>query len=519
MSEKTQILAIDNGTQSIRALLFDLKGNLLHKSQLPIEPYFSNQPGWAEQQADYFWENLCKVCQNLWSQPGVNKELIAGVAITTQRNCVVNLDRNGKPLRPLIHWLDQRYTESFTPVGGMWGLIFKLARLDKTIRYLQGSTKANWILANQPEIWEKTEKYVYLSGYHIYRLTGELKDSIGSQVGYIPFDYKRLSWCKESDWKRQMSPVRNDQLNELVQPGEVIGEITQPAADETGIPKGLPVVAAATDKACEVLGAGCLDPATGCLSYGTTATINTISRKYVEPVPLLPPYPAPIPNAYCTEYMIFRGYWMVNWFKKQFALREQQIAQQKGIEPEVLFDELVDAVPPGSMGLMLQPYWSPGLKMPEAKGAIIGFGDIHTRAHIYRAILEGLAYGLREGKERIEKRSGIPIDQLIVAGGGSQSRAAMQLTADIFGIPASKPHTYEASGLGAAIDAAVGLKIYPDFESAIPEMTRIGDTFEPIEKNRKIYEGLYQEVYKKMYKRLKPLYSKIQEITGYPAKS
>jgi sugar (pentulose or hexulose) kinase len=519
MSDKTHILAIDNGTQSIRALLFDLKGNLTAKSQVQLEPYFSEHPGWAEQHASYFWENLCLACQQLWNQAKVPKEAIAGVAVTTQRSCIVSLDKNGTPLRPVFSWLDQRRTEGLAPIGGLWGILFKLARVDGTVRYLQAEAEANWIAANQPEIWEKTHKYLLLSGYHTYRLTGEYRDSIGSQVGYIPFDYKRLQWCKDSDWKWRLSPVTREMLPELVPPGEVLGQITKRAAEETGIPTGLPVIAAATDKACEVLAAGCLESNVGCLSYGTTATINTISSKYIEPVPIIPPYPAPIPNAYCTEYMIYRGYWMVSWFKKQFALREQQLAEKKGIEPEKLFDDLVNAVPPGSMGLMLQPYWSPGLRMPEAKGAIIGFGDIHTRSHIYRAILEGLAYGLREGKERIEKRSGVAIDRLIVAGGGSQSEAAMQLTADIFGLSAARPHVYETSGLGAAIDAAVGLKLHPDFKTAIREMTRSGKVFEPIAANRAIYEGLYQKVYLKLYQRLQSLYMEIQDITGYPKKT
>jgi sugar (pentulose or hexulose) kinase len=106
-----------------------------------------------------------------------------------------------------------------------------------------------------------------------------------------------------------------------------------------------------------------------------------------------------VPDQYNCEVMIYRGYWMVSWFKNEFGLREMQQAQEQGIEPEQLFDALVNAVPPGSMGLMLQPYWSPGIREPgvEAKGAMIGFGDVHTRAHIYRAILEGLAYALRQG--------------------------------------------------------------------------------------------------------------------------
>ncbi len=516
MSGKQYVLSIDNGTQSIRALLFDLQGNLEAKSQVHIEPYFSEHPGWAEQHAEVFWENLCLACHNLWENTEIKKEALAGVAVTTQRSCVICMDKNGKPLRPFFSWLDQRRTEGIQPIGGIMGVLFKLARVDQTVRYLQAEAEANWISTHQPEIWEKTDKFLMLSGYHIFRLTGEYRDSVGSQVGYIPFDYKRLQWCRDKDWKWKVSPITREMLPELVPPGGILGKITKEASLATGIPEGLPVVAAATDKACEVLGAGCLDPNVGCLSYGTTATINTISSKYVEPVPIIPPYPAPVPDAYCTEYMIYRGYWMVSWFKKQFALREQQIADEKGIEPEKLFDDLVNAVPPGSMGLTLQPYWSPGLRMPEAKGAIIGFGDLHTRAHIYRSILEGLAYGLREGKERIEKRSRISIDRLIVAGGGSQSEAAMQLTADIFGMPAIRPHIYETSGLGAAIDAAVGLGLHSGFDSAIKEMTRVGKVFNPREEHREIYDGLYKRVYLKLYKRLQPLYEEIRDITGYP---
>jgi sugar (pentulose or hexulose) kinase len=153
---------------------------------------------------------------------------------------------------------------------------------------------------------------------------------------------------------------------------------------------------------------------------------------------------------------------------------------------------------------------SPG---PEARGAIIGFGDVHTRAHLYRAILEGLAYALREGAERTARRSGVPITQLRVAGGGSQSNAAMQITADIFRLPTSRPHVYEASGLGAAIDAAVGLGLHQDFDTAVKEMTHLGETFEPDPRASQVYEALYRQVYLHMYRRLQPLYEQIYSLT------
>jgi sugar (pentulose or hexulose) kinase len=281
------------------------------------------------------------------------------------------------------------------------------------------------------------------------------------------------------------------------------------------------LIATAADKATEVIGAGCLEPHIGCLSYGTTATINTTHKKYTEVIPLIPPYPAAVPGAYSLEVQIYRGFWMVSWFKDEFGQVEKREAERRGVEPEVLFDELLRTVPAGSEGLILQPYWSPGLKLPgpEARGAVIGFGDVHSRAHLYRAIIEGLAYSLLEGAERTEKRSHVPITALRVAGGGSQSPGAMQITADIFGLPVSRPHVYEASGLGAAIDVAVGLGLHPDFQTAVDEMTRLGDTFEPDLKRHALYRDLYERVYKRMYARLKPLYNEIREIINYDQES
>ena len=148
---------------------------------------------------------------------------------------------------------------------------------------------------------------------------------------------------------------------------------------------------------------------------------------------------------------------------------------------------------------------------PEAKGAIIGFGDVHNRSYFYRSIIEGLAYSLREGAERTEKDRGSD-HRLTVAGGGSQSDGVMQITADVFGMPVSRPKIYEASGLGAAIDVAVGAGLHSDFYVAVDEMTGIRDTFEPNQEHHKLYSELYENIYKQMYDRLKPFYRQIREI-------
>jgi sugar (pentulose or hexulose) kinase len=447
---------------------------------------------------------------------GVSKDAIAGAGLTTQRGTVINLDAEGNPLRPAILWLDQRRTEGQKPIGGLWGLAFKLSGMSRTLAYLQAEAEGNWIRTYQPEVWKQTRKYLLLSGYLTQRLTGRYADSIGCQVGYLPFDYKRKQWAGPRDWKWQAVPMERSWLPELVPPAGTLGQITRAAAEATGIPCGLPLIAAAADKACEVIGSGALAPHIGCLSYGTTATINTTHRKYVEAIPLIPPYPSAVPDAYSLEIQVYRGYWMVSWFKQEFGGEEQRLAAERGVAAEELFDELIQAVPAGSDGLVLQPYWSPGVRVPgpEARGAIIGFSDVHTRAHVYRAIIEGLAYALRDGAERTTKRSGVALTELRVAGGGSQSDAAMQVTADVFGLPASRPHVYEASGLGAAIDVAVGLGLHPDFETAVKDMTRPGETFDPDRQAHAVYDELYHRVYAKMYGRLKPLFEAIRRVTA-----
>ncbi len=515
---KSYLLAIDNGTQSVRALLFDAHGNLVDKSQVAIDSYQSPQPGWVENDPEAFWQALCQACQHLWANTSVPKSAVAGVVITTQRATTIALDKAGKPLRPAMIWLDQRRADVTPKLKWWWEAAFRAIGMRDTVRFFQREAEANWIAQHQPEIWAKTDKFLLLSGYLNYRFTGKFVDSIASQVGYIPFDYKKGCWAAKSDWKWQVLPIRPSMLPELVSAGTIIGAVSAQVALDTGIPEGTPVIAGAADKACEVIGAGCLTPEIACLSYGTTATVNTTTPRYLEATPFIPPYQAAVPKHYNTEIQITRGFWMVSWFKEQFGLHEKQIAQRRGVAPETLFDELVNAVPPGAQGLMLQPFWNPGIKVPgpEAKGAIIGFGDVHTRAHLYRAILEGLAYALREAKERIEKRGGTRITKVRVSGGGSQSDAAMQITANIFNLPCERPHLYETSGLGAAILAAVSLKIHPDFATAIAKMTRVGQVFLPEPVHAQTYEQLYRRVYCRMYQRLQPLYLDIQKITGYP---
>jgi sugar (pentulose or hexulose) kinase len=518
VSAADQVLALDVGTQSVRAMVFDLAGNVVARAKVPIEPYVAGPPGCCEQDADLYWRALGQAANALLDEPGVRKDAIAGVALTTQRGTVVPTDAAGEPLRRAMVWLDRCRAEGLPRIGGRWGLAFRAARATETVAAFQADAEANVLARREPEMWARVRHYLLLSGFLVHRLTGRFADSIAAQVGYLPFDYRGLDWAATGDWKWLAVPVRREWLPDLVPPGDVIGRITATAAEVTGIPAGLPLIAAAGDKACEVLGSGALDPHVGAISLGTTATFNTTHRRYVEVIPMVPPYPAAVPDLYSLEVQVYRGFWMIEWFKREFGAVEVGRARELGVDTETLFDDLVAATPPGSMGLVLQPYWSPGVRIPgpEAKGAVIGWGDVHTRAHLYRAILEGLAYALREGMERTGRRTNVPVTEIRVSGGGSQSPAAVQLIADVFGLPAKRPHTHETSGLGAAIDAAVGLGLYPSFETAVAAMTRTAETRDPNPAAHALYEDLYRSVYLRLYEQLRPLYREIRRITGYP---
>jgi sugar (pentulose or hexulose) kinase len=410
--------------------------------------------------------------------------------------------------------MDQRKATKLPKLSFYWRLLFSILRLNRIVKHFTQDVELNWLKQYQPEILENTEHFVLLSGYLNYKLTDQFNDSIGNQVAYIPFDYKRHKWAKLWDWKSQSCPIAHHKLPTLVPVGERLGEISDRASRLTGLPQGLPVIAAAADKACETLGCGAIQSHQGQISYGTTATYNWLTKRYVEPTRYSPAFPSALPHTYSCEFQIYRGFWMVSWFKQQFGHSEHQEAILNDETVESILDKRAGDIPPGSDGLLLQPYWSPGLTNPgpEARGAIIGFTDKHTKAHIYRAMLEGIAFALHQGRKHLEKRSGKKISEIYVSGGGAQSHTALQLTADIFNLPVKLPKTHETSGLGAAINCAVGLGMHSDYQAAVNEMCETSEVIEPIEDNVRLYESIFRNVYQPMYSRLKPLYHSLYDL-------
>lgn len=513
------ILSIDCGTQSTRAILFSFDGEVVDKAQVFYEPYVSRKPGWAEQNAELYWKSLCKATNTLKKKTPKNFSNIKGVGVTTLRSTMVNVDKEGKVLRPSMTWLDQRLSDNVYQPGIGLRIAFKTIGISETLRKMERKGHCNWIRQNEPDIWKNTYKYLQISGFLNYRLTEKFRDSVASQIGHIPFHYKKQKWVDSKEIfeiSSKIYPVEKEKLPDLIHPGEKIGTITEEANKLTGIPVGIPVIACGSDKGCETLGMGVIDHKKVSLSFGTTATVQTTVDKYLEPIRFFPAYPSVIPKKWNPEIEIYRGFWMINWFKKEFALKEVQEAENKTISVEEVLNKLLHKSPPGAMGLIVQPYWSPGLGEKNAKGAMIGFGDVHKKEHVYRAVIEGLAYGLLDGMKKLEKRGNFEFENIAVSGGASQSDEICQIVADVFNMNLLRGETHETSGLGAAIITAYGIREFSNLNDAVKNMVNYSDVFKPKVENTEIYRALFTEVYLKMYNHLEPLYKKIREITNYP---
>ena len=211
-------LAIDNGTQSVRALIFDEFGSEIAKARVPIEPYFSEQPNYAEQHADYYWQKLTEACQKLWQSCEIKPEQIAGVSLATQRYTMICLDKDMQPLRPAIVWMDLRRAE--TNDIGFLNPLTKIIGMGELVKDAQQKARCNWLAQNEPEIWAQTAHYVNLSAYLTYQLVGELIDSNGHSVGYLPYDYKAQTWLKPKDLKWRLFSCTPEQMPKIIPPSQ-----------------------------------------------------------------------------------------------------------------------------------------------------------------------------------------------------------------------------------------------------------------------------------------------------------
>ena len=452
---KKYLIGIDEGSQSAKILIFDLKGSIVCEDKEPLKPYALPAPGLVEHPGDDWWDAIKAASKKCMKKFQGDPSEIAGIGLCAIRYCRDYLKADGTLAQPALSWMDTRVAQ---PYDG-------------------GNPDAKYVTAS--------------SGYITYRLTGEKKDTVSNYEGEWPIDIDNWKWSDDPELYKQTGMPR-EMLFDLVMPGDILGYITKEAAEATGFPEGLPVVATANDKAVEGLGSGCVGDKTACISLGTYTAAMIEGKENLKNTKAVWPKFSCVPNKYLYDSNgIRRGMWTISWFKNILGEGYEKIAAEKGMSAEELLSEEASKVPVGSDGLMTVLDWLAPVDQQFKKGIMIGFDGRHTSGHMYRSILEAVALTMRKHVTDMTDELGVKLDKIIVTGGGSNSDLFMQIFADVFQIRMVRNEVNGAAGLGSAICAAVAMGVYPDFDTAVENMVRIKDSFEPNKENAEIYNKMY----------------------------
>jgi len=492
----TLVIGIDSSTTACKAIAWDTQGNAVAEGRAAY-PLLTPQPHWYEQDAEQWWAGLCTALNTLCAQ--IDSTRVEALCVTHQRETFVPVDAQGRPLRHAILWLDERSRPQVARLRQTIGEARFHRLTGKPLTTNPALPKIAWLMENEPEVVGRTARFLDAHAFLVHRLTGEFHTSIASADPFGLVDLQGRAWA--ADLMNEVG-LRPGQFPDLFEPGAIIGLVSRHAAAVTGLPAGLPVVAGAGDGQCAGLGAN----ATGeraSLNLGTAVVSGVLSPQYVTDLAFRTLY-APIAGYYFLEAVIQSGTFIVSWFTQQF-----------GGDLEAL-ETAATQVPPGSLGLVLVPYWSHAMTPywdPLASGITIGWSGAHGREHFYRAILEGIAFEQRLLGEGMTAATGQPFREYVALGGGSRSDLWCQIVADITGAPVVRAATGEATCLGAGILAATAAGWYATPFEAAAAMSCTADRFTPDAQTQPIYERLYAEVYRPLFPTLRPLLHRLADLT------
>lgn len=461
MKEK-YLIGLDNGTQSTKVYIFNTRGEVIASASQPLSAMIARKPGYVEHPDDDLWDSIKSTCRQLMTKFTGDPKDIVGLGLCTIRCCRVFMDKNGDLAAPVMSWMDVRSYEKF---------------------------------ADSPEISYTCPT----TGYITHRLTGKLVDTAANAFQWqFPIDTDTWEWSTDKDYFDSFQ-IPREKLLALKNPGSVLGTVTAKAAAETGLPEGLPIVATANDKAVEALGAGLLYENTGLISLGTYIAAMVTGKENVKNAGNFWVNLACMPYRYLYESNgIRRGMWHISWFRDLLGEDFANRAKAQGMIPEQLLEQESIAIAAGSDGLLTIPDWLAPADQLYRKGVMIGFDERHKRGHIYRSIIEGIAFNLKTEYDKMVAELAIRPERIIVSGGGSNSDMTMQIYADMYGVTTVRNEMNGAAALGAAICAAVAAGVHDSYEAAVANMVRTAKEFKPNAENHKTYTKIHSEIYQKL---------------------
>lgn len=478
------LLGIDVGTYSTKGVLVEPDGTLLrahvveHKMSIP-------HPGWAEQDADtVWWADVVAVCKRLLDGDPYTGEDVGGVALSAIGPCMLPLDKAGKPLRPgILYGVDARASQEIDWIHEQLGeeTIYDFSGMIATSQAI--GPKILWMRRNEPDLWQQVDHITTASSYLVFKMTGEKVIDRHTASHYMPLiDIKTLAWSDR--FAEHFIDI--GKLPRLAWSDELAGQVTPAAAEITGLKAGTPVAVGAVDALSEAISVGVVNPGDLMIMYGSTAFFIIVLNN-----------PAPDKRTWTTAGA-FRGQYnlaagmattgsLTRWFRDELA---RDLPEDKAYD--VLFAE-AEQINPGAGGLVMLPYFS-GERTPindtQARGVIAGLTLAHTRAHLYRAALESVAYGIRHNLETF-RSIGAPITRVVAVGGGTKSRTWLQIVSDVSGAIQEKPDQTIGASYGDAFLAGLAAGILKPGDLA--EWVGSGSQIIPDAGRTARYEAYYQD--------------------------
>jgi len=484
-----KLLGIDVGTGGSRALVIDDAGRITSSATVEHVPFASPQTGWAEQDARDWWRASTLAIRDVLSKE--NPEEIGAIGLSGQMHGLVLLDKNDKVLRPSIIWCDQR-----TDV--QCGSLTKEIGAERLIKLtcnpaLTGFTlpKMLWVRECEPQLWQQVHAVLLPKDYVRLRLSGDKATDVADASGTLLFDVAQRKWSEE-----MLSATEIDRrlLPRVYESPHVTGIVSPAGAEATGLRAGTPIVAGGGDQAAGAVGMGIVRSGTVSATIGTSGVVFAASDKpALDPKGRVHTFCHAVPERWHVMGVTQGAGLSLRWYRDQFGA-----GNEHGRDPYDRLTEEAAHAPAGSDGLLWAPYLmgerTPHLD-PHARAALVGLTASHTRAHVVRAILEGVAFSLRDTFE-IFKAMNVPVAEVRLGGGGARSRLWRQIQADIYGREVKTVAAEEGAAYGAALLAGVAAGAWPSVDAACDAVVRIASTIEPDTESVNLLDRQYQKFMK-----------------------
>jgi L-xylulokinase len=502
------LLGIDNGNTVSKAALFDLHGKEIATASSKVDTVYPH-PGWTERDMDVLWQSTASAIRAAIAKSGIRPNDIAGIGSTGHGNGVYLLDKQGRPLRNGIQSMDTRAAE----VVDGWNQRQLHARVFpftlQSFWPAQPNALLVWLKQHEPQAYDRIGAIMMVKDYIKYRLTGEITADYTDMSGANLMDVRNRLYSRELMALYDLEEVYAA-LPPLRLSSELAGRVTATAAEETGLAAGTAVAGGLFDVDASAIGAGAVNVNQACLVMGSWSINEVITRE-----------PIVDPNLFMTTLFAEPGLFLtiegsatsatnLEWFVNQCCGDERAEAQRRGVSVYDICNEEVASLAPGSTNIIFHPFLYGSNVQPTARAGFYGVAGWHTRAHLLRALYEGVVFGHLSHIEKLRAAGG-QISSARLAGGGSRSAAWSQMFADTIQVPMEITDGHELGARGAALSAGICASLYRDYAEAVREAVSVIRVHEPIAANTPFYLERYAE-YKRLIKVMQAAWEGLNEL-------